>query len=158
MCPNWCWAASAAMIFAAGGHPIDQMNIVQATYGGLACATASTLSITQALSKPWVDANGKYFSPVITSGYDAFTGVLHINNDFIIQELTNNRPILYCNKSHAMVLVSVDFISTPMGPKILSAGVLDPWPHSPNYHQLSAPELFPVHQGGEMTYLASVMV
>jgi hypothetical protein len=27
-CPEWCWAASASMIFASGGHPTDQKKIV----------------------------------------------------------------------------------------------------------------------------------
>jgi len=157
-CPMWCWAASAAMIFAAAGRPVNQLDIVQATYGGLVCQGANTFSITQALSKPWQDLNGQVFLPKITAGYDAFTGFLGITDAFIVNELANNRPILYCNQSHAMVLVSCDYLPTPGQPTILGAGVLDPFPSSPAFHPLSPNELRPVYNGGVMTYLASVSI
>jgi len=157
-CPMWCWAASAAMIFASAGRPVNQLDIVQATYGGLVCAGANTIGITQALSKPWKDLGGNVFLPKITAGYDAFTGFVGITNAFIVNELANNRPILYCNQSHAMVLVSCEYLPTPGQPTILGAGVLDPYPAAPAFHPLAPHELLPAYKGGVMTYLASVTI
>jgi len=33
-CMMWCWAAAASMIFAANGHPTDQLQIVNRVFGG----------------------------------------------------------------------------------------------------------------------------
>jgi len=156
-CPLWCWAASAAMIFGSHDHPIDQMVIVQRVFGGLVCApSGNTTNITAILNVPWIDARGEAFRPHITAGYDVFNGILAINNTIIISELADDRPLLYCNQSHAMVLVACDFVATPVGPRILAAGVLDPMPGVPDFHALSPGELVPAHLGGALTYVAAV--
>ena len=156
-CPQWCWAASMAMIFARHGRVVDQKTIVDSTFGGLMCASApDTLTIASGLSRSWVDANGQPFSSTVTSAYDPANNIVNLNNLMIIDELSNNRPLLYCNRHHAMVLVVLDYMDTRMGPSPYAAAVLDPWPGSPDWHYLSPGEFTPVHLGGEMTFLASV--
>lgn len=158
-CPLWCWAASASMIFAAHGHRIDQMVIVQRLFGGLVCApSGNTTNISAVLSVPWIDAAGRGFRPRVTAGYDVFNGILAIDNAIVVRELAEDRPLLVCNRSHAMALVACDFVVTPAGPNIIAAGVLDPMPGIPDFHALSPAELVPAHMGGALTYLAAVGV
>lgn len=88
-------------------------------------------------------------------------GVAGITNDFIINELTNDRPVLYCNTHHAMVIVDFNYVTGPGGTIIpQQVGVLDPFPFSPAYHPLTPPEMFGVTMapGGQMTFLAAVHV
>jgi hypothetical protein len=88
-----------------------------------------------------------------------------INNAIIVNELLNQRPVMYCNLSHAMVIVGVTYFPTPI-PNIQSVTVMDPWPYSPRLHPLSAPEMVPAVfnplgqyvGGGQMSFLASVIV
>ncbi len=158
-CPEWCWAASTAMIFAAHGHRTDQKKIVAKVFGGLACKPAGTpLAIAQALSAPWVDDSGQSFQASISAAYDPTDGIMAISNNFIINELANDRPVLYCNTHHAMVIVDFNYVMSPMGPAPQQVGVLDPWPGSPDYHPLSQPEMYGINMapGGQMTFLAAV--
>lgn len=158
-CPLWCWAASVAMIFASNGHPVNQQTIVGATFGSLACvASGPTLNIGNALSRAWVDVNGQSFTSTVTAAYDIQNGISNLTNGFIINELTNDYPLLYCNQHHAMVLVAMDYWDTPYGPNPQAGGVLDPWPYSPGFHPLTTAEMRPAHAGGEMTFLAAVRV
>lgn len=158
-CPEWCWAASASMIFAALGHPVDQKTIVSRVFGGLACAPAGqTLTMAKVLSAAWVDDSGQQFQSSVTAAYDPMNGVLAINNAIIANELQQDRPLLYANTHHAMVVAEVDYLATPMGPNVQAVGVLDPWPYSPPFHPLTPPEMIPAHMGGQMTFLAAVDV
>ena len=102
----------------------------------------------QVVISPW--------SEHITAAYDPMNGVNAMNNFEIINELENDRPILYCNTHHAMVGVSIDYFNTPSGPNVVAFGVLDPWPYSPAFHYLSQPEMIPAHMGGQMLFAASV--
>lgn len=158
-CPEWCWAASISMIFAAHGHLVPQEVIVQRVFGGLVCAAAPNgLTMAQALSGSWTDARGVTFQSHVVAAYDQMAGVNAINNNFIVNELSNDRPLLYANTHHAMVLTAVDYFATPMGPNVVAAGVLDPWPASPAFHPLSPPEVFPAFSGGQMMFLAAVHI
>lgn len=158
-CPQWCWAASIAMILTRLGHPMDQKVIVSSTFGGLVCMGApNTLTIAADLSRPWTDLNGVSFVSRVTAAYDPANGIANLNNRMIIDELSNDRPLLYCNQHHAMVLVVADYLDTPSGPNMLGGAVLDPWPLSPEWHYLSAREFTPIQWGGEMTFLAAVDV
>jgi len=158
-CPQWCWAASIAMIFAAYGRPVRQENIVQRTYGGLVCLpSGNPLTIPANLSQTWIDDNGRTFRSSVVAAYDPMNNVRAISNQFIVDELANDRPLLYCNRHHAMVLVAADFFPSPMGPQIVAGGVLDPWPGSPDFHALSQGELFDADRGGEMMFLGSVRI
>jgi hypothetical protein len=167
-CPEWCWAASSSMIFAAHGHPVDQTKIVERIFGpppvGFppACvASGPTSTISRVLSEQWLDDSGKTFQPRITAGYDPSNGIVAITNAFIINELANDRPILYCNTHHAMVIVDFNYVTGPGGVIVpQQVGVLDPWPTSPPYHALTVPEMYGVTMapGGQMTYLAAVQI
>jgi hypothetical protein len=121
-CAEWCWAASASMVFAHLGHPIDQMKIVQGVYGAPACQTAQPVTITRVLSRPWIDDRNQPFQPQIEAGYDQLDGINTIGaacvgNAFIVNELMQNRMLLYANTHHCMALVEVDYIGTPAFPK-----------------------------------------
>src|SRR5471030_126238 len=158
-CPNFCWAASIAMIFAKHGHPIAQEDIVAQTFGGLVCKGApNTLTIANDLSQSWVDKNGVPFTSTVTAAYDPTNHIVAIDNDVVIEELSNNRPLLICNTHHAMVLTVVDYLETPMGNSVKAGAVLDPWPLSPKWHYLDPVEFTPIHLGGQMMFLATVDV
>ncbi len=99
------------------------------------------MTIGQDLSQNWVDDYGNSFSSEVTAAYDVWNGVNNLNNAYIVSELSNDRPLLYCNSHHAMLLVAVDFMQTPKGPNIVAAGVIDPWWQSPGFHALTPVEL-----------------
>lgn len=145
------------MIFSFYGHPVDQKRIVTSMFGNLVCAGANTTVIGTALSGHWVDDHGTPFQSRVVAAFDPANGINAINNAIIVNELLNNRPMLYCNTHHAMVNVGVDFIPTPAGPNVVNVGVADPWPLSPSFHPLSCPEIIPV-PAGQMTFLATVRV
>jgi Papain-like cysteine protease AvrRpt2 len=157
-CAEWCWAASASMIFANLGHPVDQRRIVAAVYHELVCAPGQTLAITEVLNVPWIDDNDQQFQPQVEAGYDQIQNIVNITNNFILSELEQDRLLLYANTHHCMVVSEVDYFATPSGPNIINVTVLDPWPASPDVHPLSAPEMVPVFAGGQMMYLAAVRV
>lgn len=158
-CPSFCWAASIAMIFAKHNHPIQQEKIVVEMFGSLVCAPAPTTAlITSALSKSWVDDNGLPFTSQVTAAYDPTGGVVGLDNPMVINELSNDRPLLICNPHHAMVLAVIDYLDTPMGPNVQAVGVLDPHPGSPNFHYISPAEYTPVHMGGQLLFLGRVNV
>jgi hypothetical protein len=148
------------MIFGFYRHPLSQIAIVAATYGNVVCLPAnSSTTIGRDLSRPWRDDNGLVFSSQVVAAYDFFNGFNTFpGNSAIISALRANNPMLYCNKSHAMVLHSVNYLDTPNGPNITRADVIDPWPFSQRSHQLSQAELFRADFGGEMTFLAQVQV
>jgi len=164
-CPEWCWAASAAMIFTFHGHPIDQKQIVLRTYHQLACWPAmSNANMASALSGDYIDNMGNNFTAKITAAFDAQLGFSNIDNSIVVNELNNGRPLIICNTHHAMVLSLVDYqpMPAPNPPRVLVGGVIDPWPYSPRVHNLSYPEIvplgLPISPGivGQMMFLASV--
>ena len=158
-CPEWCWAASIAMIFAYHNHPVAQETIVAQTFGNLACqGSRDTATIGRDLSRSWTDINGRTFRSQVVAAYDPMNGIFNMNNGFIRSELAANRPLLYCNTHHAMVNVTFEFYESPMGIQPISAGVLDPWPGSPPFHPLTMAEMVPLNLQGQMTFLAAVQV
>jgi hypothetical protein len=159
-CAEWCWAASASMIFAMNGHPTDQQTIVSAVFGGPKCLPAGKSSVIgSVLSASWQDDGGDAFQSSVVAAYDSANGINAINNFFILSELSNNRPLLYANSHHAMVVVGVKYIATPAGPDVREVSVLDPWPYSPGIHPLQFSEIIPnILVGGQMSFLAAVHV
>jgi hypothetical protein len=160
-CPLWCWAASIAMIFASNGHPLPNQEVIirKAFAGlGLVCQTGTPSGISNLLSGEWVDASGQKFKSNVVANYDIFSGKFAMDNFIIVNELSQDRPLLYCNKHHAMVVVSTDYVDTPMGPNVQQVLVMDPYPGSPNIHPLTIPEMIPAHIGGEYSYLAAVYI
>jgi hypothetical protein len=110
------------------------------------------------LSSQWLDDFGRPFLARVSAAYDYGNGINAITNQFIVNELLADRPLLYGNSHHAMVVGQADYFDTPMGPNIQAVGVFDPWPGSPPFHPLSPPELVPAHMGGQMNFLAAVSV
>ncbi len=155
-CPQWCWAASASMIFASLGHPIDQKRIVAGANHVLACMAQQSGIITSVLNAGWIDDNGAPFWPHVDASYDQVNREITITVDFIIEALLQNRPLLYANAHHCMVLAAIDYLETPAGTSIINANVLDPWPGAAPIHPLTPAELRPAFVGGQMTYLAAV--
>lgn len=157
-CPFWCWAASAAMIFQSHGHQLSQEEIVQKSFQAqmAICTTANTMTIGTVLSQRWVDINGVAFHSHVNAAYDIFNNYYAIDNFVMINELSNDRPLLYANTHHAMVVVAVDYFMTAWGPDVRAVGVLDPWPTNQAFHLLTPQEMYPAHLGGQMTFLAAV--
>lgn len=156
-CPLWCWAASITMIFANLGHVINQKQIVERVFGGLVCEPAETgLTMAVALSDKWTDVLGLPFQSRVVAAYDETARVNRISNTFIVDELRNNRALLYANRDHAMVMTAVEFIDTPKGPNIYRVGVLDPYPTNKSFRSLTPLEMVPAYIGGHMTFLAAV--
>ncbi|MGB6688316.1 MAG: C39 family peptidase [Terracidiphilus sp.] len=166
-CPEWCWAASISAVFNFFGYSVDQRTIVMRKYHQLVCAPSQTAAqIAAFLNTQWTDeSTGNQFACRLTAAFDAMAHVGAINNAIIVNELLNQRPVMYCNLSHAMVIVGVTYFPTPI-PNIQSVTVMDPWPYSPRLHPLSAPEMVPAVfnplgqyvGGGQMSFLASVTV
>ena len=158
-CPEWCWAASISMVFKFFGHVVSQERIVRETYGQLVCWPAFQYQIMAAnLNKCWTDDSGRKFRANLTAAYDAQAGVNAMNNAIIVNELLQQRPILYANTHHAMVICAVDYRPSTVGPLIDAVYVMDPWPPSPRIHALSQPEIVPIQVGGQMVFLASTIV
>jgi hypothetical protein len=158
-CPEWCWAACVSMIFNFYGHPVSQQQIVRQMFGNVVCLPAGfTRRIGEALSRSWVDANGDRFTSRVVAAFDPANDVFSMNNMTVIDELSTDHPMLYCNTAHAMINYVVDYIPTQMGPNARAVGVVDPWPSSPRLHALSAPEMLPSTQGGRMNFLATVRI
>jgi hypothetical protein len=157
-CPEWCWAASAAMIFGSLGHPTNQMKIVQAADQAPACHPAQTGHITRVLNASWTDDQGQQFTPRIEAAYDQANGITAVNNVFIVNEILQDRPLLYANTHHCMVIVEAYYFPASSGPNVVNLGVLDPWIGSPSFHLLTPADLVPALKGGQMMYLAAVRI
>ncbi len=157
-CAQWCWAAAASMIFDHLGHRIDQTRIVETIYDGLVCVGARPMMITEIFDVPWTDDDSRLFTPRIEACYDQSCGVDNLTSRVIIDELSQDRMLLYANTRHCMAVAGACYIETPGGPKIQKVIVMDPWPDSPDERLLSDAEMRPAFMGGEMTYLAAVRV
>jgi hypothetical protein len=161
-CPQWCWAASISMIFASHKRAVSQRQLVMQTFGTdpynpASCAPLSSINIARDLTRQWTDeSTGQVFQSRLTAAYDQFSNVVAINNAMIINELKNDRPLLICNRGHAMVLVGVDYRVHPWGPEIMRGGVMDPHPSRLGFHYLPYPEIVAGHVGGQMTFLGMV--
>jgi hypothetical protein len=157
-CPERCWAASIAGIFGYLGHSINQNVIAQTMYGTLACLPSRNSKVLDAvLSHDWTDDNGEQFTGTITGLYDPLNGVLEMDNDDLVSEMQNDKPVLYCNKTHAMVIIGLDYRKDRAGNLIAvdQVQMADPYPGM-GYHVLSRPEMVPFQQGGQLSYVASV--
>ena len=156
-CHLWCWAAAVSMIFGSHRHPVRQERIVESVWGQVTCISSGPVrNIAATLSGRWTDENGGSFSSRITAAYDHWNQINTLSDSFIIDELANNRPLLYCNWSHAMVAVLTEYGETHYGPKPMRVGVLDPY--IGQFRDLTTSEANPVYRGGEMTFLAAVDV
>ncbi len=166
-CPEWCWAASISAVFSFFGKSVDQVTIVSRKYRVPACWPSGTAAaIAQFLNTTWIDQKTNTpFQCRLTGAFDAMAHVGAINNAMIVNELSNQRPVVYCNTHHCMVICEVKYYPGPM-PNIVEATVMDPWPKAQRFHSLCKPELYPAifNQwgqrigGGQMAFLGSVSI
>jgi hypothetical protein len=162
-CAERCWAASIAGIFGYHGHPINQDVIAQTIFGTLACLpSGNTKVLDVVLSHDWTDDNGDKFTATITGLYDPLNGVNALDNDDLVSEMKADKPVLYCNTHHAMVMVGMDYRRDAFGNLVAvdQVHIADPMPGAAGngFHVLSIPEMVPAPLGGQLTYLASVDV
>lgn len=159
-CPLWCWAASISMIFSHYNHPVSQNRIVDTIFGKQVCTRATNSAvIVNALNTRWIDDAGKPFTSQVSALADSNIGVSQLNNEQITQYLDANKPLIYCNTHHCMVLISVEYIMTSKGPDIIAAGVMDPFPGVSlnGFRVLESPELSFAPRG-QATLIAAVDV
>ena len=149
--PQWCWAASIAMIFAHHGYRVPQQEIVKDGYGIAANLPApSGQAMTNALSKAWTDQDDKPFQ-ASASASDALASQYQVSKDQVMAELAAGRPLLVGALGHAVVLVGLNFQRLANGAVRITGGtVIDPQPGRGVRPMLTA-EMRP-------TYVAAVQV
>lgn len=127
--PQWCWAASIAMIFAHHGYRVQQDEIVKDGYGIAADRPApSGQAMTNALSKGWIDQDDRAFQTHALAS-DAFAGRFQVSNDQVLAELAANRPLLIGVLGHAVVLVEMQYQRLASGAvRMIGGTVVDPQP------------------------------
>jgi hypothetical protein len=120
---QWCWAASIQMIFSYYNHDISQERIVEEVFGIAINVPAQPYHILQALNREWVDDDGNIFF-CSTRPIPLQNGIISI-----IDELTNNKPLIIGTLGHAVVLTRIVYYLFPNGVvSVADAGVRDPWP------------------------------
>lgn len=127
--PQWCWAASIAMVFARYGHALSQEHIVRQTFGDPADRAVAAHVITQLLARPWKDGEGRRFEANASISRVAERGP-KAAYETMISELASQRPLVIGVAGHAMVLVGIDFERLPLtgGVRITGGKVIDPMP------------------------------
>ncbi len=158
--PDWCWAASIAMVFAHHGRALPQRQIVVRHFVPGAPlpetplperAAVTAAAITQLLAAPWHDSAGRPFRAQAQVG-DAPGRSFHFNNDTVIRELAAQRPLIVGALGHAMVLVRVHYerFVAQGALRITGATVIDPLPGA-GVRRLAPRELRP-------SYVAAVQL
>lgn len=151
---QWCWAASLQMLFASSDYYVDQTTIVRTAYGRVVNLPAFSARVIAALSnRDWVDEDGNEFSSRLVAAYDFYAGVAAINDAMILESLSQEQPMVVCNRSHAMLAIGATFRDTQFGPQILDVAVFDPWPGRGLRGADRPGEFLAAHQGGELTYI-----
>lgn len=151
---QWCWAACISMLFAHQRRPVQQHRIVSAVYGGpVNMPSLDGMTIARSLNRPWVDDTGRPFQAQLGAVYDAYAGVNAISDRQVIDHLRRGVPLVLGARGHAVILTSVDYIRTPMGPRVIAATAFDPWPGR-GHRRLSPDEITPPWNGGSMMFLA----
>ncbi|GAA6173914.1 hypothetical protein NBRC116592_35840 [Colwellia sp. KU-HH00111] len=151
---QWCWAASLSNVFDSYNHPVSQQRIVEEAYGGLINLPAQGFQIAQQLNKTWIDDYGNSFSVRLTGAYDYYKGVYSLNNQMIVDNLTQNKPLIIGTNGHAMTLYEVAYYETFNGPNFIGGSVYDPWPNR-GWRQLTTAEFTPINLGGQMQFLVT---
>jgi hypothetical protein len=147
------------MLFRVYGYHLSQETIVQTAYGRLVNLPAyDTSQIVSLTSRNWVDDNGVKFRSRLVAAYDARYQHASINNAMIIDALRNEEPLVYCNKSHMMLLTAIAYNPTPAGPNIYNLGFFDPYPGRGARGPDRPSELHITHLGGEIMFIGQVKV
>lgn len=151
---QWCWAACISMVFAFHGHPVSQERVVEEAYGGLYdLPSGSGRNIARQLDRRWVDDNGRRFRSRLVALYDAHDGREEMDNTAVVNGLSHEQPMIVGARDHTVVLTAVDYVASPAGPRLLGAGVFDPWPGI-GPRDLAADEMVPVTEGGSLGFVA----
>lgn len=118
---EWCWAATAEMIFRTHGYAISQETIVHDVYGNLANMPASPNAVARLLAHVYTAADGRRFI-VRARNVSYATGA-------IAQELAAGRPLFLATRNHAMMLTAMTYLVRRNGTlRPVGAVVRDPWP------------------------------
>lgn len=127
--PQWCWAASIAMVFAHYGYKVPQEGIVRQHFGDATDKAVSGRDITSLLEAPWTDGRGRPFAAnaSVADAPDKRPAPAH---EIMVSELTAQRPLLIGVSEHAMVLVRVEYerVAGQSGVRITGGTVIDPMP------------------------------
>jgi hypothetical protein len=155
---QWCWAACISMLFSYYGHTVTQAQIVTEVYGEPVNMPAGAGSvIARQLNRGWVDDRGRPFRSHVTAAYDYDARLFNVDNTWLINELTRNRPVVLGTFTHAVVMTSMEYVNTPSGPKVTGVGVFDPWPGR-GARRLSLKEMVPMHRDGGLRFAATIRV
>ena len=119
---EWCWAACISMVFDFYGHPVDQMRIVQETWGVVTDMPALPPSVLKDLNRKWTDDRGRNF---LCRG-----DVLSVNLNSAIKDLQEGHPLIIGAAGHATVLTAVTSAVDTVTQQFVVQQVIvrDPWP------------------------------
>lgn len=127
--PQWCWAASIAMVFAHYGHEVSQEGIVRQQFGEAVDRAVSGGEMTSLLEGAWRDGKGRPFATnaVVAQSPDKRPGPAH---QIMVSELGRQRPLVIGVAGHAMVLVRVEYdrLAHDGAIRITGGTVIDPVP------------------------------
>lgn len=154
---QWCWAACISMVFGHYGYRVAQERIVTEAYGApVDMPAVNGFVIASALNRVWIDDRGREFEASLEAVFDVMAGYSTLDNIGIVDALDEGNPIIVGARGHAVVMTSVQYINTPVGPNIVRVGVFDPWPgRGPRW--LAPDEMVPVPRGS-LTFLAQTSV
>lgn len=152
---QWCWAACISNCFTYHNHPIDQETIVKTVYGQTVNLPSMTARrIAEQLNRTWIDKQGQRFSSKLTGAYDYFENVRSLSNAYMIDQVKSGNPLIYVNKSHAMVVTAVDFLPD----QVVGLYVFDPMPGMQKQRLLVGKDIAIGEIGGNMRFLATFTV
>lgn len=112
-CPNWCWAAGAAMLARSQGVSIPQEHFVERIFGpGRPCLPTfgSFEPIARALRGTYRLAGGSTVAFNATYSYGLPSDV-----DGMIRSIRENRPFIFAWEGHVFVAYGVSWIESPGG-------------------------------------------
>lgn len=145
------------MVFGHYDHHVSQARIVAEAYGAPANIPAlSGFVIAQALNRTWVDDRGDEFEASLEAVFDAQAGFSSIDNASIVDAIDDGDPIIVGARGHAVVMTSVSYVRTSVGPNVVQVGVFDPWPGR-GARFLAPDEMVPAPMGS-LTFLAQASV
>jgi hypothetical protein len=156
---EWCWAASISMIFAFHSHPVSQERIVKEVYGAdVNMPSGYGARMAALLDRSWVDDKGEHFRARLTGVYDVTAGVGLVNNNMLMRELDQNRPVLVGTAGHAVVLAMMEYTRAfgSVG-QVTRCGVFDPWPNR-GARDLTQREMAPMPLGGTLQFIATARI
>jgi ABC-type bacteriocin/lantibiotic exporter with double-glycine peptidase domain len=157
---QWCWAAAIAMILSRHGVTVSQEEVVRRQFGDALDMAASGEAITRLLSSSWRGAGGQEVYARTAVG-DREAKRAQLTNARLVEELAQQRPLLFGTEGHAMVLVGVEYERTAQGAVRITGGmVIDPAPGQ-GLRRLGRDEMRPAYvaavqmQGGEQLAAAA---